>query len=128
LDASNRPELLSRFWRSLFAANLASFVQALRTPISKKRNKHIRQVLVEATRLIPCYCQKLALLYGRERQRGYSIRHFRRQRYLWFATGGDLVSLDPSKLPQTTALTGEELKLQERASFETAVNGISLSM
>ena len=43
-------------------------------PISKKRNKHIQQVLVEAARLAPRYSQELALLYERERQRGHGGR------------------------------------------------------
>jgi transposase len=46
----------------------------MRTPISKKRNKHIQQVLVEAARLAPRYSQELALLYERERQRGHGGR------------------------------------------------------
>ena len=46
----------------------------MRTPISKQRNKHIQQVLVEAARLAPRYSDELALLYERERQRGNSNR------------------------------------------------------
>ena len=42
----------------------------MRTPISKQRNKHIQQVLVEAARLAPRYSEELALFYERERQRG----------------------------------------------------------
>jgi transposase len=48
--------------------------KTMRTPISKKRNKHIQQVLVEAARLAPRYSQELALLYERERQRGHGGR------------------------------------------------------
>jgi transposase len=48
--------------------------KVMRTPISKKRNKHIQQVLVEAARLAPRYSQELALLYERERQRGHGGR------------------------------------------------------
>ena len=44
------------------------------TPISKQRNKHIQQVLVEAARLAPRYSDELALLYERERQRGNGNR------------------------------------------------------
>jgi hypothetical protein len=39
-------------------------------PISKQRNKHIQQVLVEAAKLAPRYSHELALVYERERQRG----------------------------------------------------------
>ena len=46
----------------------------MRTPISKQRNKHIQQVLVEAARLAPRYSDELALLYERERQRGNGNR------------------------------------------------------
>jgi transposase len=43
-------------------------------PISKQRNKHIQQVLVEAAKLAPRYSHELALLYERERQRGNKNR------------------------------------------------------
>jgi transposase len=46
----------------------------MRTPISKQRNKHIQQVLVEAARLAPRYSDELALLYEQERQRGNGNR------------------------------------------------------
>lgn len=46
----------------------------MRTPISKQRNKHIQQVLVEAARLAPRYSDELALLYEPERQRGHGGR------------------------------------------------------
>jgi hypothetical protein len=39
-------------------------------PISKQRNKHIQQTLVEAAKLAPRYSHELALVYERERQRG----------------------------------------------------------
>ena len=42
----------------------------MRTPLSKQRNKHIQQVLVEAARLAPRYSDELALLHERERQEG----------------------------------------------------------
>ena len=38
-------------------------------PISKQRNKHIQQTLVEAAKLAPRYSHELALVYERERQR-----------------------------------------------------------
>ena len=48
--------------------------RAMRTPISKQRNKHIQKMLVEAARMAPRYSQELALLYERERQRGNANR------------------------------------------------------
>ena len=42
----------------------------MRTPLSKKRNKHIQHVLVEAAKLAPRYDSGLALLYAREKQKG----------------------------------------------------------
>ena len=49
------------------AIGLAVFV---RTPISKQRNKHIQQVLVEAAKLAPRYSHELSLIYEKEKQRG----------------------------------------------------------
>jgi transposase len=46
----------------------------MRPPISKQRNKHIQQALVEAARLTPRYSDELAVLYERERQRGNGKR------------------------------------------------------
>src|ERR1700738_4567669 len=43
-------------------------------PISKQRNKHIQQVLVEAAKLAPRYSHELALVYERERLRGNKNR------------------------------------------------------
>jgi hypothetical protein len=43
-------------------------------PISKQRNKHIQQTLVEAAKLAPQYRHELALVYERERQRGNKNR------------------------------------------------------
>jgi transposase len=54
----------------LCSAEKSSADKVMRTPISKQRNKHIQQVLVEAARLAPRYSDELALLYERERQRG----------------------------------------------------------
>ena len=42
----------------------------MRTPISKQRNKHIQQVLVEAAKLAPRQSHELALIYEKEKQRG----------------------------------------------------------
>jgi transposase len=58
----------------LCSAEKSSADKAMRTPISKQRNKHIQQVLVEAARLAPRYSEELALLYERERQRGNANR------------------------------------------------------
>jgi transposase len=58
----------------LCSAEKSSADKIMRTPISKQRNKHIQQVLVEAARLAPRYSDELALLYERERQRGNSNR------------------------------------------------------
>jgi len=58
----------------LCSAEKSSADKTMRTPISKQRNKHIQQVLVEAARLAPRYSEELALLYERERQRGNSNR------------------------------------------------------
>jgi transposase len=54
----------------LCSAEKSSADKMMRTPISRQRNKHIQQVLVEAARLAPRYSDELALLYERERQRG----------------------------------------------------------
>ena len=43
-------------------------------PISKQRNKHIQQTLVEAAKLAPRYSHELALVYERERQKGNKNR------------------------------------------------------
>ena len=58
----------------LCSAEKSSADKVMRTPISKQRNKHIQQVLVEAARLAPRYSEELALLYERERQRGNANR------------------------------------------------------
>jgi len=58
----------------LCSAEKSSADKVMRTPISKQRNKHIQQVLVEAARLAPRYSEELALLYERERQRGNGNR------------------------------------------------------
>jgi transposase len=58
----------------LCGAEKSSADKALRTPISKQRNKHIQRMLVEAARLAPRYSEELALLYERERQRGNANR------------------------------------------------------
>ena len=58
----------------LCSGEKSSAGKVMRTPISKQRNKHIQQVLVEAARLAPRYSDELALLYERERQRGNGNR------------------------------------------------------
>jgi transposase len=58
----------------LCGAEKSSADKVMRTPISKRRNKHIQQVLVEAARLAPRYSEELALLYKSEKQRGNGNR------------------------------------------------------
>jgi len=58
----------------LCSAEKSSADKVMRTPISKQRNKHIQQVLVEAARLAPRYSEELAVLYEKERQRGNGNR------------------------------------------------------
>ena len=48
--------------------------KTVRTPLSKKRNKHIQHVLVEAAKLAPRYDPGLASLYAREKQKGNADR------------------------------------------------------
>lgn len=45
-----------------------------RTPISKRRNKHLQAVLVEAAKLAPRRNPDLALLYDKEKRRGNANR------------------------------------------------------
>jgi transposase len=54
----------------LCGAEKRSADKVVRTPISKQRNKHIQQVLVEAAKLAPRYSHELALIYEKEKQRG----------------------------------------------------------
>jgi transposase len=54
----------------LCSAERSSADKLVRMPISKQRNKHIQQTLVEAVKLAPRYSHELALVYERERQRG----------------------------------------------------------
>jgi transposase len=58
----------------LCSAERSSADKLVRMPISKQRNKHIQQVLVEAAKLAPRYSHELALVYERERQRGNKNR------------------------------------------------------
>ena len=48
--------------------------KVLRTPLSKKRNKHIQRVLVEAAKLGPKLSHELAQVYEREKQKGHANR------------------------------------------------------
>jgi transposase len=48
--------------------------KVLRTPISKKRNKHIQRVLVEAAKLGPKQSHELAQVYEKEKQKGHANR------------------------------------------------------
>ena len=54
----------------LCGAEKSSADKVMRTPISKQRNKHIQQVLVEAAKLAPRQSHELALIYEKEKQRG----------------------------------------------------------
>jgi transposase len=54
----------------LCSAERSSADKAMRTPISKQRNKHLQTVLVEAAKLAPRYSSDLALVREREMQRG----------------------------------------------------------
>src|SRR5216684_4106105 len=58
----------------LCSAERSSADKLVRMPISKQRNKHIQQVLVEAAKLAPRYSHELALVYERERLRGNKNR------------------------------------------------------
>jgi transposase len=54
----------------LCGAEKRSADKVVPTPISKQRNKHIQQVLVEAAKLAPRYSHELSLIYEKEKQRG----------------------------------------------------------
>ena len=54
----------------LCGAEKSSADKVIRTPISKQRNKHIQQVLVEAAKLAPRQNAELALIYEKEKQKG----------------------------------------------------------
>jgi transposase len=54
----------------LCGAERSSADKVMRTPISKQRNKHIQQVLVEAAKLAPRYSHELSLIHEKEMQRG----------------------------------------------------------
>ena len=58
----------------LCSAESSSADKIMRTPISKQRNKHIQQVLVEAAKMAPRYSHELALLREKEIQRGNKNR------------------------------------------------------
>jgi transposase len=48
--------------------------KAMRTPLSKQRNKHIQRVLVEAAKLAPRYSHELTLVREKELQKGNANR------------------------------------------------------
>ena len=54
----------------LCGAEKRSADKVVRTPISKQRNKHIQQVLVEPAKLAPRYSHELSLIYEKEKQGG----------------------------------------------------------
>jgi transposase len=45
-----------------------------RTPLSKQRNKHLQTTLIEAAKMAPRYSPELAMLYDKEKQKGYANR------------------------------------------------------
>jgi transposase len=47
--------------------------KVLRTPLSKRRNKHIQRVLIEAAKLGPKLSHELALVYEKENRKGMPI-------------------------------------------------------
>jgi transposase len=48
--------------------------RVLRTPLSKQRNKHLQTTLIEAAKMAPRYSPELAMLYDKEKQKGYANR------------------------------------------------------
>ncbi len=54
----------------LCGAEQSSAGKQQRTPLSKKRNKHLQSILIEAAKLAPRWHPDLALVYEREKQRG----------------------------------------------------------
>jgi transposase len=48
--------------------------KVLRTPLSQQRHKHIQPVLVEAAKLAPRQSHELALVYEKEKEKGYANR------------------------------------------------------
>ena len=45
-----------------------------RTPLSKQRNKHLQTTLIEAAKMAPRHSPELAMLYDKEKQKGYANR------------------------------------------------------
>ena len=58
----------------LCSAEKRSADKAMRSPISKQRNKHIQHVLVEAAKMAPRFSHELALVRDKEMQRGNKNR------------------------------------------------------
>jgi transposase len=58
----------------LCSAEKSSADKVMRMPISKQRNKHIQQVLVEAAKMAPRYSHELALIREKEIERGNKNR------------------------------------------------------
>src|SRR6202521_6296644 len=54
----------------LCSAERSSADKLVRMPISKQRNKHIQQVLVEAAKLAPRFSHELTLIHEKEKQMG----------------------------------------------------------
>jgi len=74
-DVSRFPSIREAIsYCSLCGDEKSSAHKVMRTPLSKQRNKHIQRVLVEAAKLAPRQDHTLALVYGREKQRGNANR------------------------------------------------------
>ena len=58
----------------LCSAQVESAGKSRRGPLSKKRNKHLQTILIEAAKLAPRWNEDLALVYAREIERGHANR------------------------------------------------------
>jgi len=54
----------------LCSAQKESAGKSMRGPISKKRNKHLQTILIEAAKLAPNWNPQLAEVYAREKEKG----------------------------------------------------------
>ena len=58
----------------LCGAEKSSANTVQRTPLSKQRNKHLQNTLIEAAKMAPRYSPNLAMLYDKEKQKGNANR------------------------------------------------------
>ena len=65
---SNRGQVIS--YCGLCGAHKESAGKVQRTPLSKQRNKHLQQMLIEAAKLAPNWNERLAAIHARELERG----------------------------------------------------------